>query len=330
MDSKSELFDLSGKLIIKVQLGDDIRRIPIHNEAITYDELLLMMQRVFKGKLFASDDITIKYKDEDGDLITIFDSSDLSFAIQCSRILKLQILPNTDSKSETVSVLSSSDVNKLKQQLKTIRNQVNHLLDSLEISEPTPAPSASVTQVSEEKSSSDVNPPNTLNKVNSSEFDPLKDKPQNGVEETKEAPKPTPTPPVTEAPSHQPQPVAGPTAVPIPQGQPIAASTATSHHNLNDYYNRTTQSYPHQMAYSSVPYPQQQYSYAGYGQQVDPSQVPNSNAYSNPQQSNVTYPAQQQYAHPPPGVYGQGQANPYSKAYTQPSPQHGYNMPPRQ
>lgn len=56
--------DLSGKLIIKVQLGDDIRRIPIHNEAITYDELVLMMQRVFRGKLTANDDITLKYKDE--------------------------------------------------------------------------------------------------------------------------------------------------------------------------------------------------------------------------------------------------------------------------
>lgn len=63
MDIKSEL-DLSGKLIIKVQLGDDIRRIPIHNESITYDELVLMMQRVFRGKLSANDDITIKYKDE--------------------------------------------------------------------------------------------------------------------------------------------------------------------------------------------------------------------------------------------------------------------------
>lgn len=63
MNTKQEL-DLSGKLIIKVQLGDDIRRIPIHNEAITYDELLLMMQRVFKGKLTANDDIVIKYKDE--------------------------------------------------------------------------------------------------------------------------------------------------------------------------------------------------------------------------------------------------------------------------
>ena len=56
--------DLTGKLIIKVQLGDDIRRIPIHNEDITYDELVLMMQRVFRGKLNNDDDILIKYKDE--------------------------------------------------------------------------------------------------------------------------------------------------------------------------------------------------------------------------------------------------------------------------
>lgn len=94
----------------------------------------------------------------------------------------------------------------------------------------------------------------------------MKDKPQNGVEEPKEAPKPTPTPPVSsnnEVPGHQPQPAPGP-VVPMPQGQPIAASTATSHHNMSDYYNRTTtQAYPHQMAYGNVPYPQQQYSYAG-------------------------------------------------------------------
>ncbi len=56
--------DLSGKLIIKVQLGDDIRRIPIHNEDITYDELVLMMQRVFRGQLTSNDEVTIKYKDE--------------------------------------------------------------------------------------------------------------------------------------------------------------------------------------------------------------------------------------------------------------------------
>ena len=40
--------DLTGKLIIKASLGDDIRRIPIHNEDMTYDDLILMMHRVFR------------------------------------------------------------------------------------------------------------------------------------------------------------------------------------------------------------------------------------------------------------------------------------------
>lgn len=56
--------DLSGKLMIKARLGDDIRRVPIHNEDITYDELLLMLQRVFRGKLNNTDDVTVKYADE--------------------------------------------------------------------------------------------------------------------------------------------------------------------------------------------------------------------------------------------------------------------------
>ncbi|EDM11045.1 rCG52996, isoform CRA_b [Rattus norvegicus] len=100
--------DLSGKLIIKAQLGEDIRRIPIHNEDITYDELVLMMQRVFRGKLLSNDEVTIKYKDEDGDLITIFDSSDLSFAIQCSRILKLTLFDTVDGREEKPAASDSS------------------------------------------------------------------------------------------------------------------------------------------------------------------------------------------------------------------------------
>lgn len=56
--------DLSGKLIIKARLGDDLRRVPIHNEDITYDELLLMLQRVYKGKLNNTDEVTLKYSDE--------------------------------------------------------------------------------------------------------------------------------------------------------------------------------------------------------------------------------------------------------------------------
>ncbi|XP_072901310.1 protein TFG isoform X3 [Hemitrygon akajei] len=119
--------DLSGKLIIKAQLGDDIRRIPIHNEDITYDELVLMMQRVFRGKLQSNDEVTIKYKDEDGDLITIFDSSDLSFATQCSRILKLTLFVNGQPRP-----LESNQVKYLRRELIELRNKVNRLLDCLE------------------------------------------------------------------------------------------------------------------------------------------------------------------------------------------------------
>lgn len=85
MDEKSfARLDLAGKLIIKVgkfqfvcnfafillrwtfqvQLGEDIRRIPIHNDDITYDELVLMMQRIFRGQLDSKDEVAIKYKDE--------------------------------------------------------------------------------------------------------------------------------------------------------------------------------------------------------------------------------------------------------------------------
>ena len=35
-----------------------------YNEDITYDELLLMFQRVFSGKLKGSDEVVLKYRDQ--------------------------------------------------------------------------------------------------------------------------------------------------------------------------------------------------------------------------------------------------------------------------
>jgi len=51
-------------LVIKCRLGEDIRHIPVLNGDLTYDELMLMMQRVYQGKLTSSDEITVKYTDE--------------------------------------------------------------------------------------------------------------------------------------------------------------------------------------------------------------------------------------------------------------------------
>ncbi|NXA68545.1 TFG protein, partial [Mohoua ochrocephala] len=168
--------DLSGKLIIKAQLGEDIRRIPIHNEDITYDELVLMMQRVFRGKLLSNDEVTIKYKDEDGDLITIFDSSDLSFAIQCSRILKLTLFVNGQPRP-----LESNQVKYLRRELIELRNKVNRLLDCLEPpAEPglsTNLPESDAVDGRDEKpaaADANVKPSTQVIAASMSAFDPLK------------------------------------------------------------------------------------------------------------------------------------------------------------
>ncbi|XP_071523271.1 uncharacterized protein [Panulirus ornatus] len=166
--------DLSGKLIIKAQLGEDIRRIPIHNEDMTYDELILMMQRVFRGSLSPDDDITLKYKDEDGDLVTIFDSSDLAFAIQCSRILKLSILLNGKRTMVQESCVSTSDV---RRELRAIRDRVTALLDALDVSADVTsktAGNADTGLISSVAAAASPAPPAAMQlNVSSKEFDPL-------------------------------------------------------------------------------------------------------------------------------------------------------------
>nr|CAI5853918.1 unnamed protein product [Callosobruchus analis] len=332
MDIKSEL-DLSGKLIIKVQLGDDIRRIPIHNESITYDELVLMMQRVFRGKLTANDDIVIKYKDEDGDLITIFESNDLAFAIQCSRILKLQIFLNSDIIKSDSCALNSNEVCKLKKQLRTIRDEVNKLLDSIDTSEHK---CRNVTHQDQgDPANADNQASTSLNKVNSSEFDPLQEKNQkNGTEDGKDPSKP-PTPQVNSegggGSSSRPQSVSM-TAAPQQQQQPQSVVTSAGNPHgttMGDYFGRssTAANFPG-MQYSSLPYPQQ-YNFptsAGrYVPQVMDSSGGGAAGYPGAAAGAQPYPQQQQYVY----AGAAGQANPYSKGFTQPSPQHGF-MPPRQ
>jgi len=128
LDSENSAFaDPAGRLVIKAALGDDIRCIPIHNEDITYDELVLMMQRVFRGRVNTGDDVLMKYKDEDGDLVTIFDSSDLTYAIHCSKILKLTLFVNSQPRQ-----LTSDEARHLRHQLTDVRNRINQLLDGLD------------------------------------------------------------------------------------------------------------------------------------------------------------------------------------------------------
>lgn len=70
----------------------------------------------------------------DGDLITIFDSSDLSYAVQYSRVLKLTLFINN---SESLGrFYQPGEIRQVRRELRRIRDQVNHLLDLLDTKDP--------------------------------------------------------------------------------------------------------------------------------------------------------------------------------------------------
>ena len=50
--------------MFKVKLDNEIKKLVIHNDDINYNELLLMMQRIFSDKIKPLDEISIKYTDE--------------------------------------------------------------------------------------------------------------------------------------------------------------------------------------------------------------------------------------------------------------------------
>ena len=68
------------------------------------------------------EELLLKYKDEDGDLVTIMDSSDLSFAIQYCRVLRLTIICGMEGEKKVVG-------HEVVKELREIRDKVNKLLD---------------------------------------------------------------------------------------------------------------------------------------------------------------------------------------------------------
>lgn len=52
-----------GSTIVKARFGSDIRKVVVHhNDDLSYNDLVLMMQRIFKIK--SSVNISLKYKDK--------------------------------------------------------------------------------------------------------------------------------------------------------------------------------------------------------------------------------------------------------------------------
>ncbi|KAF9576579.1 hypothetical protein EC968_006926 [Mortierella alpina] len=79
------------KFPCKVKCAGTNLRVPI-SQVPTYDELCFMVQRLFRTELSKDlDNLVLRYEDEDGDLITIRDDADISYAISLSSLLKLTV-----------------------------------------------------------------------------------------------------------------------------------------------------------------------------------------------------------------------------------------------
>lgn len=102
-------------------------------------ELVLMMERVFAGKISNSDEITIKYLDDDGDKITLLNDSDLTVALHFHKVLRLSVLvngteqpanPSTENVNKEGSLI---DAKTFRTELQQIRNSVQNILDRLQL-----------------------------------------------------------------------------------------------------------------------------------------------------------------------------------------------------
>lgn len=118
------------KLVFKVRLNSEIKKIVIHNDEINYNELLLMMQRIFADKIKTNDEFTVKYTDEENDLITLSNDSDVALALQNSqKSLKLTIFLKDDENKKADEDVKPIEVFK---ELASIRSSIDKFLDKFD------------------------------------------------------------------------------------------------------------------------------------------------------------------------------------------------------
>ncbi|KAF9394445.1 hypothetical protein BGX21_010367 [Mortierella sp. AD011] len=78
-------------VIIKFKCAGTNLRVPIA-QVPTFNELCFIVQRLFRSELSADlDNLVLRYEDDDGDLITVREDTDISHAISLSNLVKLTV-----------------------------------------------------------------------------------------------------------------------------------------------------------------------------------------------------------------------------------------------
>ena len=95
-----------------------------------------MMERIFTGKISNSDELTIKYLDDDGDKITLLNDSDLTVALHFHKLLRLFVFVNGNEQIDMNSTYKERnfiDAKIFRHELQEIRNSVQTILDRLQL-----------------------------------------------------------------------------------------------------------------------------------------------------------------------------------------------------
>ncbi|CBY32369.1 unnamed protein product [Oikopleura dioica] len=231
-------------VILKTEFKGDRRNIPLANEQLTFDDLLLMLCRIYSADI--GDDDLVKYLDSENDWITMNDSNDLSFAIQLAeddgrKFLKIKVGSGNSDVPEDVLA-----------DLRSIRDGAIGLIDRLtganssksSASESLPVVTPEVEtkqEVAEKRSFQESTPKPEPEKPEVSEFDPYNQTPvdrpssqasfapstASSIPQQQQAP---PTPKAT--PAHIPEPT--PVQAEVPASVPVAPSQSTLESSFAD------------------------------------------------------------------------------------------------
>ncbi|RNA36270.1 TFG isoform X1 [Brachionus plicatilis] len=321
---------MDGKILFKVKLNDQIKKIMIHNDDLNYNDLVLMLQRIFSDKIKQNDEFSLKYTDEENDLVTIQDDADVSLALQTSKVLKLTIFMKEEDSQ--VDELKPSEI---VAELKHIRQAIDKFLTNFERAFKSDQKLDQITKATEDIKVDQVN---HVNPEVQKEFDPLNKKEPfvQNIQKNSRAQTPDSvcsnemtgrTSPRVHPPSYQ-QPMVHPqyqsqmqqqAQNQAPQQHPSFAPSAPSQQQIGQNQAQQQPSHPGMMQNPALKPPSQM----PYHSQMQPGYMPQGmpqaqmhqpNAPVEPQQQYYQH-QQQQFGQPPGGLQNQGVTgyNPYSK-----------------
>lgn len=124
-------------ICIKAKYGNLIKKQVIFNEELSFDDLVMILIRIFNLKIVDDDEIDIRYKDQDGDLVCLENGNDLSMALSNSN--NLEITVKVIKKGNSLPLANTNNVLKdledISQLFNTLKERLANVFNELRVGE---------------------------------------------------------------------------------------------------------------------------------------------------------------------------------------------------